>query len=316
MTLIAMTCLMNANALAGVSIDYSAAELVLRYFRDGPGVDEREIVRHPAYQHIILHSKKYSSQPLSEADLEESLRTGSGGFDFSGIRGRTDTLQQTIGWLKDNSKNIETLFCRLPLPYLPQDYRQNAVIYIVIGGYNGVAFDGKVCVNIDHRQFRARREEILFYIAHELFHIGFEKYHALPDVFAARTIGDLRDIVLLQTMNEGLATLVPYHKRLEMDETRDEDYAALLDEKILSKKMTQFAGVMGFMEENAGDKLTGETLADVLGQCSGDRLFYVAGCHMGLTIEKKLGRKKIRQLIKDGPEVYYRTYKRLMGSDR
>lgn len=297
------------RAAGQVKFDYTGAELLINYFSDTSlwAFSKPEILNNPAYKLIMLHSQKFSSQPLTEENLLNSLKgkPDVNGFYFSEVKKRTDTLKQIIKFLKKNEQEIISQFASLPLNYLPADYKQNATIYIVIGGYNGIALNDKVCLNIDYKQFRDNFNEMKLYIAHELFHIGFEKYHPLPDIFKAGTVNDLKAIVLSMTMNEGLATLTPYQKRMEMDEVSDYDYKTLLDSSLLKKKLIQFQAVLKYLDDNIDKKLTEEILGNVLGQCSGDRLFYIAGCYMGLTIEKKSGRGKVVELIKEKPEKFF-----------
>lgn len=163
-------------------------------------------------------------------------------------------------------------------------------------------------MNIDYEQFRKNYNEIKLYIAHELFHIGFEKYQSLPDIFKAKTVKDLKKIVLSMTMNEGLATLTPYHKRIEMNEISDPDYKILLDKTALNEKIDQFNSVIKYLDENIDMKLTNEILGNVLGKCSGDRLFYIVGCYIGLKIEQKYGREKLIELIKHSPEEFFEFF--------
>lgn len=294
-----------------IKFDYTGAELVVNYFADTINKSEQKIIKNPGYQHILLHSKKFSSQPLTEENLLNSLKGKDNGFDFSGIKERTDTLKQIIQWLKNNEQEIRSIYANLPLNYLPKNYKQKATIYFVIGGYNGIAFNNKICVNIDYKQFRNNYNEIKFYIAHELFHIGFEKYHQLPDIFETKTVKDLKTIVISMTMNEGLATLTPYHKRIEMNEITDNDYVVLLDTTALNKKINQFNELLKYLDNNSSKEITNEILGNVLGQCSGDRLFYIVGCYMGLKIESKFGKDKIVELVTGTPELFFETYKHL-----
>jgi hypothetical protein len=97
-----------------------------------------------------------------------------------------------------------------------------------------------------------------------------------------------------------------------MNEISDEDYTVLLDSTALNKKIIQFNSVINYLDENSDNKLTSEILGNVLGQCSGDRLFYIAGCYMGLKIEEKYGSSKIQELVKESPEIYFTIYYQLM----
>tara|TARA_R110000868_G_C10869657_1_gene762174 strand:+ start:70 stop:1038 length:969 start_codon:yes stop_codon:yes gene_type:complete len=304
----------STDLKAQIIFDYSGAELVLEHFTEGTNNIEK-IVKNAGYQHILNHSKKYSSNPLNEENLINSLNGKNEGFDFSKVKQRKDTLLQIINYLKENEKKIFEEYAVLPTEYLPNDYKQKATIYIVIGGYNGIAFDDKICINIDYQQFRRNQNEIDLYIAHELFHIGFEKYQRLPDIFNAKTVKDLREIVLTMTMNEGLATLTPYHKRVAINQLNDYDYKVLLDSLQLNEKLNQFENVMSLMNNNLDKEITNEILSQVLGQCSGDRLFYIVGCEMGLKIEEKYGKQKLKQLIELGADDFFMTYNNILNEE-
>lgn len=116
-------------------------------------------------------------------------------------------------------------------------------------------------------------------------------------------------------MNEGLATLTPYHKRIELNEVSDYDYKILLDPIELQKRIDQFNKVMKYLDENLDRELDNEIMGTVLGQCSCDRLFYIVGCHMGLKIEEKYGSSKIKEMVKQGPERYFETYTRITAKE-
>jgi|GEM_PF-1520972 hypothetical protein len=310
----ALTLLVSSGVFGQISFDYSAIELVLdQYTKDKDNTES--IINNPSYQHILEHSKKYSSNSLTEDNLRNSLNGKNEGFDFSHVKERKDEYIEIVKYLKDNEQKILYEYTKLCLIYLPDGYKQKSTIYFVIGGYNGIAFNDKICMNIDFEQFRKSYNEMELYIAHELFHIGFEKYQSLPDIFEAKTVRELKTIVLMMTMNEGLATLTPYHKRIEMNEISDYDYQVLLDTVVLNEKIKQFNSIIKYLDENIDKDLTNEILGNVLGQCSGDRLFYIVGCYMGLRIEEKYGAGKIRQLVSEGPEKYFEAYYQLTETE-
>lgn len=297
----------NSHKSRQITFDYSAVDLVVGQFTEGKDNIDL-IINNPGYQHVLEHSKRYSSNPLTEDNLRNSLNGKLEGFDFSRVQDRKEEYLEIVEFLKVHESEIINNYAKLCLKYLPDDYKQKARINYVIGGYNGIAFDGKVCINIDFEQFRNNYKEIMLYISHELFHIGFEKYQLLPDIFQAKTVGDLKQIVLSMTMNEGLATLSSYHKRIEICEITDGDYKILLDFTELQKKIEQFNSIIKHMDEIKDNKLNNEILGNVLRQFSFDRLFYIVGCYIGLMIDEKYGNYKIKDLVKQGHEKYFETY--------
>lgn len=134
-----------------ISFDYSAVELIV-----GGNKNTEEIINNAGYQHILAHSRKYSSDPLTENNLQNSLNGRDEGFDFSNVGERKEKYLKIIDFLKSHEQEIVNCYARLCLRYLPDDYEQKAIIFYVIGGYNGIAFDNKICMNIDFEQFRKR----------------------------------------------------------------------------------------------------------------------------------------------------------------
>ena len=294
-----------------VNIDYTGAELVLKYIATNNQDLKEDIINHPGYQHIINHSQKYSSNPVNEDNLRTALNGNgsSNGFDFTKVKEQKSQLTEIIQYLKDNEQEIIDEYSKLCLKYLPADYKQNLTVYYLIGSYDfGIASDNKASLKIDYPQFMNNMNELKFYLAHELFHVGFENYQPLPDIFKAKTVGDLKEMVMSFTMNEGLATLTPYHKRIEKNETSDYDYTVLLDSVKLEQAIQQFNQVFDYMNENLDKEITNEILGTILGPLSGGRLWYIVGCYMGLKIEEHYGPEKIQELIQEGPEKFFEAY--------
>lgn len=63
-----------------------------------------------------------------------------------------------------------------------------------------------------------------------------------------------------------------------------------------------------YLDKNLNKEITNEILNSVFSQCSGDRLFYIVGCHMGLEIEKHFGITRIVYLIDKSPIDFFKIY--------
>ncbi|MCD6594736.1 hypothetical protein J7L68_03580 [bacterium] len=281
-----------------IKFDYSAAKSVIDYFQNLDAENIAEILDHPAYELVFEHSSRFSSTPFDKDILRQSLNGKSTTFNFDYINSRLPQLKEIVDYLENNEQKMLKEFAPLALLYLPDDYESEVTVYFVIGGYNGVVLNDRIAINIDWAQFRNDPQEILLYLPHELFHIGFSHYQKVLDIFTIDTENDLKKLVMSYTMNEGLATLVPYKKRLELNALSDYDYSILTDEHSLSKKIKQFELLMNIFEkDNQNNPVTDKLLENILGQCSADRLFYIVGCYMGLQIEQKYGRRKLIELI-------------------
>ncbi|MCK4529096.1 hypothetical protein KAW18_17155 [candidate division WOR-3 bacterium] len=291
-----------------VKFDYSAAEIVIDYFSNPDTNKITEIVNHPAYKLVYEHSKRFSSNPLDENMLALSLNGESISFNFLNINEQLSKLKEVVSYLKSNEQKMREEFAPLSLLYLPEDYEPNATVYFIIGGYNGIALNDQVAMNIYWEQFLKDPQEILLYLPHELFHIGFAHYQQLPDISAVKTKEDLKNLVMRITMDEGLATLVPYKTRIALNALSDYDYSVLTDNLPVSKKVKQFENLMQMLNKDNNNPVDDKLLGKVLGQCSGDRLFYIVGCYMGLRIEQKYGMGKLIELIKHSPEEFFEVF--------
>ena len=291
-----------------VKFDYSAAEIVIDYFSNPDTNKITEIVNHPAYKLVYEHSKRFSSNPLDENMLALSLNGESISFNFLNINEQLSKLKEVVSYLKSNEQKMREEFAPLSLLYLPEDFEPNATVYFIIGGYNGIALNDQVAMNIYWEQFLKDPQEILLYLPHELFHIGFAHYQQLPDISAVKTKEDLKNLVMRITMDEGLATLVPYKTRIALNALSDYDYSVLTDNLPVSKKVKQFENLMQMLNKDNNNPVDDKLLGKVLGQCSGDRLFYIVGCYMGLRIEQKYGMGKLIELIKHSPEEFFEVF--------
>ena len=309
--LVSLFCLLTKISFTQITFDYTGAELVIDYFLNDKKENIVKIINHPGYLHVFEHSKKYSSSPLSQELLESSLLGQSKAFNYTGIEERLDTLRKIINYLKANEQLMKEEYGKLPLKYLPDDYQQKVDVFFIVGGYNGIAMDGKVAINIDWQQFRNDKQEISLYLSHELFHIGFEQYQTAPDVFSIKTVNDLKDLVMYFTMNEGMATLVPYQYRTFINALKDYDYMVLTDSTLLVQKLQQFNVLMQELISNNDKESTNKLFNNTLGQCSGDRLFYIVGCYMGSKIERKYSRKTLIELIKKSPEEFFEVFNKI-----
>ncbi len=296
------------NMSANIEYDYSAAEMVLQFYENRNNNLANEIAAHPAYKLVYEHSKRFSSTPLDKDKLIESLEGKSNNFIFTNTKKRSEILMEIISYLKNNEPAMQDEFAPLAANYLPVGYSPDVTVWFTIGGFNGIALNNQVAMNIDYKRSRSNPQEILLYLPHELFHIGFAHYQQIPDIFSVRTQRDLLKLVMSFTMNEGLATLVPYEKRISLGAMDDYDYSILSNNRLLIEKVEQFKTIILSLSQFPEIPVIGVLVNDILSQCSGDRLFYIVGCHMGMQIEQNLGRKKLIELIKQPPEKFFETF--------
>jgi hypothetical protein len=147
-------------------------------------------------------------------------------------------------------------------------------------------------------------------IIHELFHQGFDK--CKPD----RPESSSKDSAIYQIyndlQNEGMATYVGYKGLKEFPHCRTD---MLKDDYKMFENPEELNALLHTMNELFKKSLTlGEKeLKDALWQVgSTERAYYVVGCSMAATIDKKLGRDALAGTISNGPRSFLRTYNSLV----
>lgn len=289
--------------------DFSAAEAVLDYFHAPDDRKANAILDHPAYRLLMEHSRRFSSCPLDREALKASLLGDSRTVDFSGARERADLLAANLAALRADRDRMVHEFAPLAAAYLPVDFDRAVPVYFLVGGFNGIACDGQVALNLDWPAFREDLTELMLYLPHEFFHVGFEQVQRVPDPARVVTRGDLRELVMSFTMNEGLATLVPLEKRIALGKTDDPDYRVLQDEAQSRQCVRQLLEVLSWLE-SPDAPITEALFTAVLTRCSGDRLFYTAGCAMGRAIERAAGRQELLDLLTQPVERFFEAGER------
>ena len=80
-------------------------------------------------------------------------------------------------------------------------------------------FGENVALNLNIRQFHADHREAVYYLIHELAHAGYLRYHRMPELASAKTLGDLSAIVKFLTHLEGMGVISSLRLR-----TREEGF--------------------------------------------------------------------------------------------
>jgi hypothetical protein len=194
------------------------------------------------------------------------------------------------------------------LDYLPEGHRFDTTVHLNLG-YDNVALEGDVAMNLGHAPFHADRREAVYYLMHELAHAGYLAYHDMPDLAAPATWGELAANVRFLTHLEGMGVITPLQLRTEEGGLGDPDYIALRDPAERARRVHAYFSKLEYLESSPHREVTNGDLG-IYGDFSEKpmRLWYVAGCHMAHSIEEVHGRDSLRELVIMGCDAFFDAY--------
>jgi hypothetical protein len=199
------------------------------------------------------------------------------------------------------------------LRYLPEGHVFNATVYLNLG-YDNIVLGEDVALNLHSHPFSVDNREAVYYLIHELAHAGYVRYHPLPELYTAKTNRELLNIIEFLTHLEGMGVMSAMRLRLSEGGLLDNDYKVLLNDADKTDRLRQYFSIFDKIASEP-DKEIGEDDFQVFEVMSAKetRLWYIAGCHMALEIEKHYGIEMLRELVKQGSQAFLGTYLKIQS---
>jgi len=197
------------------------------------------------------------------------------------------------------------------LDYLPESHMFSTRVYLNLG-YDNIAYGEDVALNLNHSSFNMDPREAIYYLMHELAHVGYFRYHMIRNLAAAKTWRELADNVMYLTHLEGMGVLTPLRLRIEEGGLTDADYFVLGDPTEKRKRVHAYFKKLDGLEDDP-ERIVEKGDLDMYDQFSRRplRLWYIAGCHMAQMIESELGSEVLRELVREGSGSFFETYRRV-----
>jgi len=214
------------------------------------------------------------------------------------------SIDHNIRYLRDKRKAwIEAV-----LEYLPMGHVMDSRVHL-IGGYDSVVFGEDVALNLADNRFVEDHREALYYLVHELAHAGYFRYRKMPNLAGLRTLRELIEVVKLLTHLEGMGVISPLELRIREGGLVDEDYRVLLEYGERKARVREYFEKLGRLESEP-DREIGISDYRVLDQFSRrpKRLWYVAGCHIAMRIEERLGKRALQDMVRKGHRSFFGAY--------
>jgi len=217
------------------------------------------------------------------------------------------SLDRNIRYLRERRRS----WVEVVLDYLPVGHDMNSRVYL-IGGYDSVVFGEDAALNLADGRFVDDKREAVYYLVHELAHGGYFRYRKMPNLAALRTMGELVDVVKMLTHLEGMGMISPLRMRVREGGLADNDYRVLLDHSERKALVREYFEKLRGLERDPEREIRPSDYR-VLDDFSRrpKRLWYIAGCHIAMTIEENLGIGALREMVRRGHRSFFGAYAKI-----
>ena len=281
-----------------VEVDLSFIEQALGYLSSPSSTRLDKILRHPAAKGVHSHAVRFCN-----------TEKGLAGFWEERLEGVTpdavDMARANVGYMEENTVDFREAFDEL-MGYVPQDLELRCRLYAVVGYDIGIVSDGDAYLNLAHSVYQDQRE-LVYFAMHELHHVAYTHYQPIYSFSDLKTTMDLRRVVMYSTHLEGLAVHAAYEKRRREDGLNHVDYRIYGDPGKRSRVIEEYFNIWDDLRSRP-ERSFREDDFDIIERLSGERLWYVAGLHMALTVDERLGRERLTETIKSGPSSFFDAY--------
>jgi len=277
----------------------------LAYF---DSADEQVLLRiasSRATEHLLTHSERTGYYPAGTSGLELTRVLLS---DPEPEQWRLAKVKALISYLQTNADRQAVCLSEAK-KYLPDSVELADPPHFTWGYDIGVAMDGSASLNLAHDHFLEDPEEVWFFCMHEMHHAGVMSLHPMVKISGVATTQQLFEFLRYSTFLEGTATYAAYEARERADALeKDRDYVALADEVRMDRYRVKYFEIYKRMETAPGRPLEDSDWHAIEDFSDGDRLWYRVGAEMAARIDENLGREKLREIIAEGPDAFFRAY--------
>jgi hypothetical protein len=291
-----------------VAYDFSFAKLALRFFETNDSSYLQKISALEATKHLLNHSRRFNSGVPNSSGLE--LVT---------YLLPSEINEETLTRFKRNLDFAKKYIAKTDMPqkialqFLPEGFDFSSSLFFTFGYDLGVAYGNNASLNLAHPFFLENMNELKFFAIHELHHAGFVMLKNYMPSLDITTFREMAELIEYLTHLEGMATLAPLEIRMQESAMNNHsDYVALQDVELLQELIKEFFEIYFHFKNNPDSILTNEDWSKLHILSDGKRLFYIVGAHMARTIDQKLGREKLVNLIERPSERFFTTYLRVI----
>ncbi len=289
-----------------LTYDFTFADMAIHFLETGDSTWIGRIADLPATDHILNHAKRYhyNVPKDSKTNLVLSLLTP------------VEKKKLKLEGFKRNVKFAKEYIAKADLPqqeclnYLPEGFEYDGSLFFTFGYDLGVVYGNNASVNLAHSYYLKNMEETKYYAIHELHHAGFValKNGKMPSLEISN-FKEMATLIEYLSHLEGLGTFTPLEIRTKEGALNiDDDYISIQDSALMKEYEKEYFEIYFHFKNNPEKEITNQDWKKVAVLSDKKRLWYRVGAHMANTIDKKLGREKLTQLIAEPSENFIKTY--------
>ena len=288
--------------------DFTFAELAIQYLETGDSGYLFKIAETDAARHIFNHANKfnYDVPKGSTLALVKYLLT-----PVEEKRKILPGFKRNLQYAKDSIAGTD-LAQTVCLKLLPKGFEYNGLTHLFFTfGYDlGVTIAGNASINLAHPHYLQDRRELKYYSIHELHHAGFLqlKNNTMVDL-NIHTYSEMTTLIEYYTHLEGMGTYAPFDIRQnEHALNADHDYIVLQDTALMREQVKEYFTIYFYFKDNPQKTITDQDWEKISILSDKKRLWYTVGAKMAKTINEKLGREKLTNLMLEPSVNFIKAY--------
>ncbi len=291
--------------------DFTFVNAAIKFVESGDSSVLLSIAQSDAARHILNHAVKfnYSVPKASTLELVKYLLS-----DPLKNKEILSAVKRNLQYARDSvaATDLPQKEC---LKYLPEGFSYKGRLFFTFGYDMGVVFGSNASVNLASPHYIQNMREIRYYSVHELHHAGLvaEKNNFMPDL-NVHTYAEMAKFIEYYTQLEGMGTYVPLALRQREGAMNDDkDYIALRDSALMRIYEEEFFQIYLGFRNNPQTLVTDKDWDKISILSDEKRLWYRVGAYIAQMIDKKLGRKKLVDLIPEPSRNFIDTYLQIRG---
>ena len=286
------------------AFDSSFIELIMKYEKGPSEKLLAELANHAAARAVHQHATRFNNTTKNCIQFWKSILDDVFENRIQ-ARGR---IESSLQYLEKNEQRLHKLLGEVA-KFLPPDIELSFKIHGIVGYDIGIVFNGDAFLNLAAKHYEKDSRELLYFAMHESHHVGYTHYNPLYSFSDLETMRDLLDIVRYSTHLEGLATYAPLERRRKDNGLEHQDYSVLVNPEKVDERCSSYWALLGQIEDEKERRIEDRDF-EVIERMSGrnERLWYIAGAEMCRSIDKTLGRDRLRATVTRGPLDFFRAY--------
>jgi len=215
-------------------IKWDAVELFLAYLAGT--VKAADVLAHPAYVAVRLHSRLAWGRELRADDLDRAVAgQESPFFGLRDVRDNTGRIRDFVALARSQERQwVQDVYSQLA-PVTSRADLALTKVYPIVGYDAGIGLSGLACLNINWPIYLGRPHEFVYMMAHELSHVLYGRRRPIPEISQVQGSAQWSGLFDRMTQDEGFAVHASLELRTKRGHLGNGSHPILYDYVVLSQ---------------------------------------------------------------------------------